>query len=145
MKRVLDLSFPCLESLLPPGQTLAGNEQTRLLSLLASSREQRPQLVAQEHLTRKEWCVFMALIDVYPGYAPYAHLLALLTSSDEHMWKLRLREARTHGNTAIKHVLRPLREVLAGIHPKLKRTGLMVASVQSLGYLLAAFDESVSR
>lgn len=144
MKRALDLSFPCLESLLPSGYTLAGNEQTRLLSLLASSPEQRPQLVAQEHLTRKEWCVLMALIEVYPGYAPYARLLALLTSSSFEACQQRLREARSHGNSAIKQVLRPLREVLAGMHPKLKHVGLMVASVQGLGYLLVPFDESVS-
>jgi hypothetical protein len=62
MKRALDLSFLCLESLLPSGYTLAGNEQTRLLTLIASSPEQRPQLVAQERLTINEWRVLMALI-----------------------------------------------------------------------------------
>ncbi|HYU74658.1 MAG TPA: hypothetical protein VEL31_18465 [Ktedonobacteraceae bacterium] len=134
-------SFPILE-LLPPGYTLAGHEQTRLLSLLAPASE-HPQLVAQEHLTGSEWRVLTALIEAYPGYAPYAHLLALLTPPSFEACQQRLREARIHGNTAIKQVLRPLREVLAGMHPKLKHVGLMVASVQGLGYLLATFDESV--
>src|SRR5450755_2629901 len=124
MKRALDLSFPCLESLLPSGYTLAGNEQTRLLSLLASSPEQRPQLVAQERLTPNEWCVLMALIEAYPGYAPHARLLALLTPSSLEVCQQRLREARARDNDAIKQVLRPLRKVLASLHPKLQSLGL---------------------
>ncbi len=136
--------FHALEPLLAPGQTLDRDEQRRLLSLLAvSPAAGRPRLIAQERLTPGEWRVLMALIDASPGYASYAHLLALLTPPSFEACQQRLREARTHGNTAIKQVLRPLREVLAGMHPKLKHVGLMVASVQGLGYLLATFDESV--
>lgn len=135
--------FPALEPLLAPGHTLDGDEQTGLLSLLASSPG-RPRLVAQERLTRNEWRVLTALVEAYPGYASYASLLALLTSSDEQMCQQRLRAARTHGNDALKRVLRPLRKVLASLHPKLNHVGLMVASVQWLGYLVAAFDEIVS-
>ena len=88
--------------------------------------------------------MLMALVEAYPGYASYASLLALLTPYSPQACQERLREARTHGNDALKRVLRPLRKVLASLHPKLKQVGLMVASVQWLGYLLAAFDEFVS-
>jgi hypothetical protein len=146
MKSSLDLSLRSLEPLLPPGHTLDGNEQTRLLSLLAFSPPAgHPQLVAQVHLTGNEWRVLMALIDAYPGYASYAHLLAaLLTSSSLQACQQRLQEARTHGNDAMKRVLRPLRKVLTQMHPKLKNVGLIAASVHALGYLLVAFDEIVS-
>lgn len=135
-------SFLSLESLFPPGYALDGNAQTRMLSLMFSPTG-RPQLVAQVHLTGKEWRILMGLVDAYPGYAPYARLLALLTSSSRQACQQRLQEARVLGNDAIKQVLRPLRKVLAGMHPKLRSLGLMVASVVTLGYLLAAFDEAV--
>jgi hypothetical protein len=139
---IMSLSFPALQSLLPPQQVLFGDEQTHLLSLLAfSPTAGHPQLIAQEHLTGNEWRVLMALIDAYPGYASYAHLLALLTPCSLQANQKRLQEARAHGNDAMKQVLRPLRKVLAQMHPKLRRLGLMAASVQTLGYLLAAFDE----
>src|SRR6266536_5526024 len=139
-------SFPSLEPLLAPGQTLDGNEQARLLSLLAfSPTTERPRLVAQVHLTGNEWRVLMALIDAYPHYASYARLLALLTPCSLEACQQRLRDARAHGNDAMKQVLRPLRKVLAQMQPKLRRLGLMVASVQTLGYLLTAFDEAVDR
>jgi len=139
-------SFPSLEPLFPSGYTLDGNEQRRLLSLLAfSPTTERPRLVAQVHLTGNEWRVLMALIDAHPHYAPYARLLALLTPCSLEACQQRLRDARAHGNDAMKQVLRPLRKVLAQMQPKLRRLGLMVASVQTLGYLLTAFDEAVDR
>ncbi len=135
-------SFPSLEPLLPPGHALDGNEQRRLLSLLAfSPTTERPQLVAQVHLTGNEWRVLRALIDAYPHYAPYARLLALLTPCSLEACQQRLRDARAHGNDVMKQVLRPLRKVLAGMQPKLGNLGLMAASVHSYGYLLVRFDE----
>jgi hypothetical protein len=126
------LVFSALEPLLPPGSTLVGNEAGHLLSLLARlSSEEQGRLTAQEHLTWSEWRVLMALIDAYPGYASYAHLLAVLTSSSEQACQQRLLDARTSGSVAVKHALRPLRKVLTPLHPKLQYIGLRAAAVQA--------------
>lgn len=135
--------FPSLEPLFPSGYTLIGNDEARLLSLLvrvASEGEQGGRLLAQEYLTPTEWRVLMMLIDTYPGYASYAHLLAVLTSSSEQVCQERLHEARASGSLAVKYILRPLRKVLASLHPKLRHVGLRAASVQGQGYVLVAFE-----
>jgi len=134
--------FPSLESLFPSGYTLTGNDEARLLSLLArvASEGERGRLLAQEYLTPTEWRVLMTLIDAYPGYASYAHLLAVLTSSSEQVCQERLHEARASGSLAVKYILRPLRKVLASLHPKLRHVGLRAASVQGQGYVLVAFE-----
>jgi hypothetical protein len=139
--------FPSLEPLFPSGATLVGNDEARLLSLLARlpSEGEQGRLVAQEYLTPTEWRLLMALIEAYPGYASYAHLLAVLTSSSEHVCQERLHAARASGSIAIKHVLRPLRKVLTSLHPKLRQVGLRAASVQGRGYVLVAFEEEENR
>jgi hypothetical protein len=131
--------FPSLEPLFPAGYTLTGNDEARLLSLLArvASEGEQGRLLAQEYLTPTEWRVLMTLIDAFPGYA---HLLAVLTSSSEQVCQERLYEARASGSLAVKPVLRPLRKVLASLHPKLKQVGLRAASVQGQGYVLVAFE-----
>jgi hypothetical protein len=138
--------FPSLEPLFPAGYTLTGNDEARLLSLLARvpSEGEQGRLLAQEYLTPAEWRILMALIDAYPGSASYAHLLAVLTSSSQAAYQQRLHEARASDSVAVKHVLRPLRKVLASLHPKLKHVGLRAASVQGQGYVLVAFEEEES-
>jgi hypothetical protein len=134
--------FASLEPLFPAGYTLTGNDEGRLLSLLARvpSEGERGRLIAQEHLTPTEWRILMALIDASPGYASYAHLLAVLTSSSEQVCQQRLHAARVSGSTTLKHTLRPLRKVLTSLHPKLRQVGLRAASVQGRGYVLVAFE-----
>ena len=134
--------FPSLEPLFPAGYTLTGNDEARLLSLLARvpSEGEQGRLLAQEHLTRTEWRILMALIDADAGSASYAHLLAVLTSSSEQVCQERLHEARASGSLAVKYILRPLRKVLASLHPKLRHVGLRAASVQGQGYVLVAFE-----
>jgi hypothetical protein len=142
------LVFSTLEPLLPPGSTLVGNQEARLLSLLAfvpSEEGEQGRLIAQEHLTRTEWRILMTLIDASPGYASYAHLLAVLTSSSERAYQQRLHEARASGSTALKHTLRPLRKVLDSLHPKLRQVGLKAVSVQGQGYVLVAFKQEEER
>jgi hypothetical protein len=135
--------FPALEPLFPSGATLVGNDEARLLSLLArvASEGEQGRLLAQEYLTPTEWRVLMTLIEAYPGYASYAHLLAVLASSSEQVCRERLHAARADGNVAVKYVLRPLRKVLASLHPKLRHVGLRAASIQARGYVLVAFEE----
>src|SRR5450755_1969551 len=139
--------FPALEPLFPAGYTLTGNDEGRLLSLLArvASEGERGRLIAQEYLTPAEWRILMALIEAYPSYASYAHLLALLTSSSEQGCRERLHAARVSGSIAVKYVLRPLRKVLASLHPKLRHVGLRAASVQARGYVLVTFEEEENR
>jgi hypothetical protein len=58
--------FPSLEPLFPSGYTLVGNDEGRLLSLLArvSSEGEQGRLLAQEYLTPTEWRILLALIEV---------------------------------------------------------------------------------
>ena len=109
------------------------------------SQGEHGRLIAQEYLTPAEWRILMALIEAYPSYASYAHLLALLTSSSEQGCQHRLHEARASSSAALKHVLRPLRKVLTSLHPKLRQVGLRAASVQARGYVLVAFEEEENR
>jgi hypothetical protein len=136
--------FPSLEPLFPAGYTLIGNDEGRLLSLLArvASEGEQGRLLAQEYLTPTAWRLLMTLIDAYPGYASYAHLLAVLTSSSEQMCQKRLHAARASGSLAVKHVLRPLRKVLTSLHPKLQHVGLRVVAVQARGYVLDGLTEN---
>lgn len=136
----MDLSFPTLQPLLPPKHALFGDEQAQTLSLLTLSPEGRPHLVAQQQLTGNEWRVLMMLIDAYPRYASYAQLLSQVTTCSVVECQVRLKEAWLHGNDAVKRELRPLRDALSSMHPKLGPLSLTVASVQRLGYLLAALE-----
>jgi hypothetical protein len=78
---------------------------------------------------------------IHPGFNKLSHCSCVtivpIETNQSHFWGESTRQ-RCH-----EQVLRPLRKVLAQMHPKLRRLGLMTASVQTLGYLLAAFDEGV--
>lgn len=135
----MDLSLPPL----PFGCILDVNESLQILSLLVNLPSGHPCMLAEQQFTDHEWCVLVTLMKKHPDFASYALLLAQITGDSREECHERLKAARRLGNDAVKRELRPLREALSTMQPKLKTLYLKVASLQTLGYRLASDEEDM--
>lgn len=133
--------FPMLHSLFPSSEhSLDVDEQLQVLSLVTLSATGKPRLSVQRQFTHNEWRILMSLLEAYPIYVPYAHLLAQVTPFSQEECQARLKVARQQGNDEVKRELRPVRDALVLMHSRLADLSLTVASVQRLGYLLAVLE-----
>src|SRR5437660_7303853 len=97
-----------LQSLLPEGQLLVVNQQTRTLSLLSAA----PQIIMEQLLSENEMRMIVPILESYPHYCPYEILLAhissnLLTQATIDLCRLRLQEPQRRG--AWQQEMRPIR------------------------------------
>ncbi len=147
------IHFP-LKGLLGADQSLALNSALGTISLLANGDE-RPVLVMEQQLTTSEMGAFLPLLEEYPYYAPYETLLAsFLTGKASELaiarCRRQLQEAKQYdeeneekgqtGATAWDQEMRPLRNVLSRVRPKIRRLGLDVTSILETGYLLKVYS-----
>src|SRR5438093_12153262 len=71
------ISHLSLAGLLPPGQTLVLNLDTRTLSLLTDG----PTLSMEQQFSINELRMMVPLLETYPHYCPYEVLLAHISSN----------------------------------------------------------------
>jgi hypothetical protein len=131
----LPIEETVLQKLFPAGYKLEWNQRIRLLSLLQIDP---PHILAQEHFTKNEWNILIALLVSYPQYAPHEILLASVTSLSVDDCRTRLQKARQRGTQALKRELKPVQRALCGIRVKIINLSphLRVALIRDAGYML---------
>jgi hypothetical protein len=139
------LSHLSLPGLLPSGQTLVLNLETRTLSLLTDG----PTLLVQQQLSGNELRMLVPLLEFYPHYCPYEVLLAHISSnivsetSITHC-RQRLQEALSRGTW--QQELRPIRRALSSLRSKLEHFDLGISNVRERGCsLISLASHSPSR
>jgi hypothetical protein len=125
------IHFP-LRGLMPTGQTLALNLETRTLSLLSDG----PQLISEEQFSVNEMSLIVPILESYPHYCPYEVLLAHISSKhvDPSLIECcshRLLEAQIKGTW--QQEMRPLRRALSSLRSKLHSLDLEVSTVRERG------------
>ncbi|GHO49196.1 hypothetical protein [Ktedonospora formicarum] len=131
-----------LEGLFPPATTLIFNPilgTLLLLAIQAKGGTNIPVLVKEEQFTTAEICVLLPILQSFPYYCSYATLLASLnwgrvTESTTAQAHERLQEATEAGTWDAE--MRPVRNLLSRVRPKLRRCGIEIASILETGYML---------
>jgi hypothetical protein len=123
------------QGLLPPGQTLAINQETRTISLLSDG----PTLIVEQHLSATEMHLFVPILDYFPHYCPYEVFLSYLstkivTEASIARCRQRLREAQACGRW--RQELRAVQRALTSLRTKLYRLDLGLSNVRERGCIL---------
>lgn len=127
---VLHLS---LDGLLPANQVLAVKPSLQTVTLLASTADEEPHILEQQHFSPNGMCVLVPLLEAYPHYCPYEVLLARLFSQTPE-------QARTQMRSDWNSAIRPVRRAMNSLVPGLRTFGLQVRSIRSAGYLIEALS-----
>lgn len=127
---VLHLS---LDGLLPANQVLAVKPSLQTVTLLASTADEEPHILEQQHFSPNGMCVLVPLLEAYPHYCPYEVLLARLFS-------LTHEQARAQMHSDWNSAIRPVRRAINSLGPGLRAFGLRVRSIRSGGYLIEALS-----
>lgn len=126
------ISHFSLPTLLPAGQTLALNVETRTLSLLADG----PLLIAEQQFSFNEMCVIVPMFESFPHYCPYEVLLShissnVVTATTIARCRQRLQEAQARGTW--QEELRPVRRALSSLRGKLYSFNLGISNIRERG------------
>ena len=125
------------QGLLPTGQTLAINLETRTISLLSEG----PTLIVEQQLSANEMRLFVPILEYFPHYCPYEVLLSYLsakvvTEASIERCRQRLQEAQACGGW--QQELRPVRRALSSLRNKLYRLNLGISNVRERGSSLTS-------
>jgi hypothetical protein len=120
------------QGLLPAGQTLVINFETRTISLLSDG----PTLIVEQQLSANEMHLLVPILDYFPHYCPYEVFLSYLstkvvTEASIERFRQRLREAQACGRW--QQELRPVRRALSSLRNKLYRLDLGISNVRERG------------
>jgi len=120
------------QGLLPAGQTLAINLETRTISLLSDG----PTLLVEQQLSANEMHLLVPILDYFPHYCSYEVLLShlytnVVTTASIERCRQRLQEAQVCGRW--EQELRPVRRALSSLRNKLDRLDLGISNVRERG------------
>jgi hypothetical protein len=120
------------QGLLPPGQTLVLNLETRTISLLSDG----PTLLVEQQLSANEMRLLVPILDYFPYYCPYEVLLSYLstkvvTQASIERCRQRLQEAQACQRW--QQELRPVRRALSSLRTKLYRLDIGISNVRERG------------
>jgi hypothetical protein len=126
------ISHSSPEGLLPIGQTLVVNLETRTISLLSDG----PILIVEQQLSANEMHLLVPIHEYFPHYCPYEVLLShlatkVVTATSIARCRQRLQEAQTCGRW--EQELRPVRRALSSLRNKLNRLDLGISNVRERG------------
>ncbi len=118
--------------LLPMGQTLVINLETRTISLLTDG----PTLIVEQQLSENEMHLLVPTLEFFPHYCPYEVLLShlstkVVTAASIARCRQRLQEAQVCGRW--EQELRPVRRALSSFRNKLYRLDLGISNVRERG------------
>jgi len=135
--------FPVLQLMLPNNRQLVGNTPLRALFLLSTDGNGMiPSVIVQQHFTLNEWCVLRVLLGAYPQAVPYQTLLAALHVSSLHHSQQHLHEAQRNGY--LRETLRPVRDTISRLRPKVRAFSIGIAVQAESGYVLTVQESSQS-
>lgn len=120
------------QGLLPAGQTLVINLETRTISLLSDG----PTLLVEQQLSANEMRLLVPILDYFPHYCSYEVLLShlstnVVTTASIERCRQRLQEAQVCGGW--EQELRPVRRALSSLRNKLDRLDLGISNVRERG------------
>jgi len=126
------ISHFSLQDLLPIGQTLVLNLETRTVSLLSDG----PIQIVEQQLSANEMRLFVPILESFPHYCPYEVLLShiftnTVTEASIARCFQRLQESQACGKW--QQELRPVRRALSSLRKKLHRFGLEIANIRERG------------
>ena len=126
------ISHFSLPDLLPIGQTLVLNLETRTVSLLSDG----PIQIVEQQLSANEMHLFVPILESFPHYCPYAVLLShiftnTVTEASIARCFQRLQEAQACGKW--QQELRPVRRALSSLRKKLHRFDLEISNIRERG------------
>jgi len=130
------IHFP-LPGLLPAGEILALNLETRTLSLLSAG----PVLVMERQFSINEIRLLLAILESFPHYSPYEALLShissnIVTASSIAHYRQHLQEAKNRGTW--QQELRPIRRALSSLRNKLHCFNLEISNIRERGCSLTS-------
>ena len=131
------ISHLSLQGLLPEGQTLVINLETRTISLLSNG----PTLLVEQQLSANEMHLLVPILDYFPHYCPYEVFLSYLftkvvTEASIERCRQRLQEAQACGRW--QQELRPVRRALSSLRNKLYRLDLGISNIRERGCSLTS-------
>ena len=131
------ISHLSLQGLLPEGQTLVINLETRTISLLSNG----PTLLVGQQLSANEMHLLVPMLDYFPHYCPYEVFLSYLstkvvTEASIERCRQRLQEAHACGRW--QQELRPVRRALSSLRNKLYRLDLGISNIRERGCSLTS-------
>jgi hypothetical protein len=131
------ISHFSLQGLIPKGQTLVLNPETRTVSLLSDG----PLLIVEQQLSANEMYMFVPILKSFPHYCPYEVLLShistkTVTLASIERCRQRLQEAQASGKW--QQELRPIRRALSSLRNKLRSFDLGISNVRERGCSLTS-------
>jgi hypothetical protein len=139
----IGISHFSIQGLLPIGQTLVLNPETRTLSLLSDG----PMLIVEQQLSSNEMYLFVPILESFPHYCPYEVLLShiftkTVTPASIERCRQRLRDAHASGKW--QQELRPIRRALSSLRNKLRRFDLGISNMRERGCSLTSLADKSS-
>jgi hypothetical protein len=131
------ISHLSLQGLLPIGQMLVLNFETRTISLLSNG----PILIVEQQLSANEIHLIVPILESFPHYCPYEVLLSHITTNTVteasiDRCRQRLQEAQARGRC--QQELRPIRRALSSLRSKLLRFDLGISNIRERGCSLTS-------
>ena len=129
-----------LERLLPPGHLVALNQETGVLSKLASV-DGLPRVLAEAQFTKSELTLLTALLRAWPDSAPNEVLYASFTFTRVNEQRIEqarqlLQEAKAEGTWDVR--MRPLRNIMSRVRLKLQESmQVTILTIFETGAILA--------
>ena len=109
----------------------------RTLSLLLTAPDASPPtvtLLAQAQFSPNEWPVLLALLRAYPSAVPRDTLLAAFHTISPAWSHQQLQIAHRDGH--LRETLRPLRDTISRLRPKVQAFSLDIAARHGKGYVI---------
>jgi hypothetical protein len=115
--------------LLPEGAILELNGATQVMGLLCENRTLVQVIYRGSELALLKHC-----LDAYPEYCPHATLLAVCLGISRKSAAFDIEHAREQGRLQV--TMKPVRDAMAKLRPRLARFGLDVQAISSVGYII---------
>ncbi len=123
--------------LLPTGYEMVVNKVSGRVTLLNWNRR---RVVTECSFSDQELPLIIALLNAWPSFAPYEHMLAL--TSDEPAYSIAQRVEETRDTDALDTLLSPVRTILKECQERVNMLGIKIAAVLDTGFLLIALSRT---
>jgi hypothetical protein len=132
--------FSSIQLILPKNLMLMASLDTRSLFFLSLNADAPASMGAYKQFTPTEWRVLLPLLREYPSVVMHETLLAALHGINlaESREQIRLSER----NGTLRETLRPLRDTISRLRPKVQTFFLDIASRSGTGYVILARDDA---
>jgi len=134
--------FSAIQRLLPSRRLLTANSATRTLICFALNGQPPLTVLIEQRFSSSEWRVVLPLLQGYPRSQPYDRLLSALHGITPARGREQLQAAQRNGR--LRETLRPLRDIISRLRPKLKEFSLDIATRQGNGYILIVQTNSLT-